>query len=49
MSDPFPSGPLDEDVFYHGDLVCIYRAAINTWECRRLTKEAPTPAPTKKP
>ena len=37
---PFPEeGPQDGDVFYHGELVCIYRGNSNTWECRRINPE----------
>ena len=39
MSLPFPDGPIDNDVFFHNEMVCIYRAAINTWECRRITPQ----------
>ena len=39
MSLPFPDGPIDNDVFFHNEMVCIFRAAINTWECRRITAQ----------
>ena len=37
MSIPFPEGPADGDIFFHGELVCSYLQAKNTWECRRIT------------
>lgn len=39
MSLPFPDGPIDNDVFFHNEMVCIFREAINTWECRRITPQ----------
>jgi hypothetical protein len=33
---PFPGGAADQDVFFHEDKVCVYRKAINTWECRTI-------------
>lgn len=33
---PFPEGPEDNDVFYHGEIVCQYHSSNNTWECRRV-------------
>lgn len=32
---PFPDGPIDGDVMFHNDMIYIYKAAINTWVCRR--------------
>ena len=34
---PFPAGPEDGDVFYHGELVCVFLGDLNTWECRRIS------------
>jgi len=33
---PFPGGAQDQDVFFHEDKICIYHAALNTWECRTI-------------
>ena len=38
-SFPFPEGPEDQDVFFHGELVCEYHANTNTWECWRHSRE----------
>ena len=37
---PFPSGPADQDVFFHEDKVCVYHEDTNTWECRTNFGEA---------
>lgn len=39
MSLPFPDGPIDKDVFFHNEMVCIYHESTKTWECRRVTPQ----------
>jgi hypothetical protein len=47
MSNPFPDGPVDGDVFFHKDVAYYYRAEINTWEARRAGYfPGGTPTPT---
>ena len=37
---PYPLDPQDGDVVFHRDIICQYYADSNTWNCRRVTKEA---------
>lgn len=39
VNAPFPDGPNDGDVFFHGELVCEFHSDTNTWECWRHSRE----------
>jgi hypothetical protein len=39
----FPSSAVDGTTFFHEDKVCVYHEASNTWECRAVSTETPTP------
>lgn len=43
---PFPSGAVDGTTFFHEDKVCVYHGASNTWECRKVSSDTPTPTNT---
>ena len=43
---PFPGGAVDGTTFFHEDKVCVYHGASNTWECRTVVSETPTPPDT---
>ena len=43
---PFPGGATDGTTFFHEDKVCVYHEATNTWECRAISSETPTPPTT---
>ena len=42
----FPGNPVDGSTFFHGDNVCVYHAADNTWECRAVVDETAQPPDT---
>ena len=39
----FPGSAVDGSTFFHGDNVCVYHAADNTWECRAVVDETAQP------
>ena len=40
---PFPGSAVDGSTFFHGDNVCVFHAADNTWECRAVVSETAQP------
>ena len=39
----FPTNVVDGTTFFHGDTVCLYHEADNTWECRSVVSETAQP------
>ena len=44
MSDiNFPTNVVDGTTFFHGNNVCVFHSATNTWECVAVIDETPQP------